>query len=71
VADLLRSAIGFPRVETINPATLLRALQLYELERLHFAEAHLVAQAEASGVGEILSFDRAIDRVASVTRREP
>jgi predicted nucleic acid-binding protein len=30
-----------------------------------------VAQAEATGIGEILSFDRPIDRVASVTRIEP
>jgi predicted nucleic acid-binding protein len=38
---------------------------------LDFAEAYLVAQAEATGVGEILSFDRAIDRIATVTRRSP
>jgi hypothetical protein len=30
-----------------------------------------VAQAEATGIGEIVSFDRSIDRVVSVTRREP
>ena len=35
------------------------------------SEAYLVAQAEASGVSEIVSFDRSIDRVASITRREP
>ena len=27
--------------------------------------------AEITGVNEIVSFDRSIDRVASVTRREP
>jgi predicted nucleic acid-binding protein len=48
-----------------------RRLEVYELERLDFAEAYLVAQAEATGVGEIVSFDRAIDRVTTVTRREP
>jgi predicted nucleic acid-binding protein len=30
-----------------------------------------VAQAEATGVSEIVSFDRSIDRVGTVTRREP
>jgi predicted nucleic acid-binding protein len=50
---------------------LLRALQAYELDRLDFAEAYLVAQAEATGVGEILSFDRSIDKVGTVVRREP
>jgi predicted nucleic acid-binding protein len=49
----------------------MRALEVYELDRLDFAEAYLVAQAEATGVGEIISFDRSLDRVASVSRREP
>lgn len=71
VAQLLRSAVAFASIETLDPATLLRALQLYELDRLDFAEAHLVAQAEASGVAEVLSFDRSIDRVGTVVRREP
>jgi predicted nucleic acid-binding protein len=39
----------------------------YEVDRLDFAEAYLVAQAEATGVGGVVSFDR----VESVTRREP
>lgn len=71
VAELMRAAIAFRSVETLDPATLLRALESYELDRLDFAEAYLVAQAEATGVGEILSFDRSIDRVATVVRREP
>jgi predicted nucleic acid-binding protein len=44
---------------------------VYELERLDFAEAYLVAQAEATGVNEVLSVDRSIDRLTSVTRRTP
>jgi predicted nucleic acid-binding protein len=50
---------------------LLRALEVYELDRLDFAEAYLVAQAEVTGVDAILSFDRSIDRIETVTRREP
>jgi predicted nucleic-acid-binding protein len=71
VAELMRAAISLPSVVTVDRASLLRALELYELERLDFAEAYLVAQAEATGVGEVLSFDRSIDRIASVKRREP
>lgn len=71
VAALMRAAIALPAVETVDPASLLRALEVYEVDRLDFAEAYLVAQAEATGVGEIVSFDRAVDRVSSVTRREP
>lgn len=71
VAELMRAAIAFRSIETLDPATLLRALETYELDRLDFAEAYLVAQAEATGVGAILSSDRSIDRVETVDRREP
>jgi predicted nucleic acid-binding protein len=37
----------------------------------HFAEAQLVAGAEASGVGRVLSFDRALKRAASIEWWEP
>lgn len=71
VAELMRAAISLPAIETLDPAMLLRALEVYETQRLDFAEAYLVAQAEATGVGEVLSFDRSIDRVGTVSRREP
>jgi predicted nucleic acid-binding protein len=71
IATLMRSALAFPAIDTVNPEVLLRALEVYELDRLDFAEAYLVAQAEITGVGRIASFDRSIDRVDSVTRLEP
>ena len=71
VALLMRSALALPTIDTVDSALLLRALEVYETDRVDFAEAYLVAQAEASGVGAIVSFDRSIDRIASVKRREP
>lgn len=71
VALLMRSALALGSVEVVDVAVLLRALEVYELDRVDFAEAYLVALAEASGVGAVASFDRSIDRVKSVTRREP
>jgi predicted nucleic-acid-binding protein len=71
VAELMRAAIGLPSIRTVDPAALLRALEIYEVDRLDFAEAYLVAQAEATGVNRVLSFDKTIDRVKTVTRREP
>jgi predicted nucleic-acid-binding protein len=71
VAELMRAAIALASIETVATSVLMRALEVYELDRLDFAEAYLVAQAEATGIGEIVSFDRSIDRVASVTRRDP
>lgn len=71
VAELMRSALALPSIETMDRAVLLRALEVYELDGLDFAEAYLVAQAEATGTNEILSFDQSIDKVQSVARREP
>jgi predicted nucleic-acid-binding protein len=71
VAELMRAAIALPSIRVTDEPSLLRALEVYELERLDFAEAYLVAQAEATGAGAIASFDRSIDRVANIWRREP
>jgi predicted nucleic-acid-binding protein len=71
VAELIRAAIALPTIKALDAATLLRALEVYEVDRLDFAEAYLIAQAEATGVAAILSFDKTIDRVKTVTRHEP
>ncbi|MGF1665160.1 MAG: PIN domain-containing protein [Acidimicrobiia bacterium] len=71
VAEAVRSLIALRSVVCIDPALLLPALEVYEVDRLDFAEAYLVACAEATGVGRIASFDRAIDPVGTVTRIEP
>ncbi len=71
VAELKRAAIALPAIKTVDATSLLRALEADEVHRLDFAEAYLVAQAEATGVGTVLSYDKTIDRVDTVTRREP
>ena len=71
VAELARAIIAFPAMVVLDAAVLLRALEVYETARLDFADAYLVAQAERSGVGAVASFDKAIDRVATVPRVEP
>jgi predicted nucleic-acid-binding protein len=71
VAELVRAIIGFPAIVVADEALLLRALEVYEVDRLDFAEAYLVASAEASAVGAIASFDRDIDRLTTVRRLEP
>lgn len=71
VALLMRSALSTDGLEVTDSGLLTRALEVYEVDRLDFTEAYLIAEAEATGVGELASFDRTIDRVASVRRREP
>jgi predicted nucleic-acid-binding protein len=70
VAELVRSIVGFPAVAVPDEALLLRALEIYEQYRIHFAESYLAAWAELSGVG-VVSFDRDLDRVRTIQRLEP
>jgi predicted nucleic acid-binding protein len=71
VAETLRAVLAYPSGRIVDPALLQRAVEVYEVHRLDFADAYLVASAERSGVEQILSFDRAIDRVGTVRRIEP
>jgi predicted nucleic-acid-binding protein len=71
VAELMRSAIALPTVEVADREVLLRALEVYDVDGLDFAEAYLLARTEAGDATEILSFDRSIDRIDTVSRREP
>ena len=71
VAQAARSLLALSSVVVVDPALLLRAIEVYESDRLDFAEAYLVACAESTGVGRIASFDRSIDRVSTVHRVEP
>jgi predicted nucleic-acid-binding protein len=71
IAELMRAAIALPSISVIDAPLLRRALEVYERDRLDFAEAYLVAQAEATGVGAVLTFDRAVDKVESVERIAP
>lgn len=71
VAELVRVIVAFPAVRVSDVGLLLRTVEVYEVDRLDFAEAYLVACAERSGVGAVASFDRSLDRVPTVTRIEP
>lgn len=71
LSEMARSIIAFDAMTVVDETLLLRAIEIYEIDRLDFAEAYLVASAERSGVASIVSFDRSIDRVDTVTRIEP
>ena len=71
VAGSVRSILSHPSIGCLDRDLLFRAIEVYEVDRLDFAEAYLVAVAERSGVGVIASFDRSIDRVGTVRRIEP
>jgi predicted nucleic acid-binding protein len=71
VAQAIRSLIGLDTVICVDSALLRRAIEVYETDRLDFAEAYLVACAESTDVGKVASFDRSLDRVSTVERIEP
>ena len=71
VAQALRSLVAFDSVVCVDPALLLRAVEVYETQRIDFAESYLVACAESTGVQRVASFDRSLDRVETIERIEP
>ena len=71
VAETMRSLVAFSSIVVVDAALLLRAIEVYDTDRLDFAEAYLVSCADSTGVGRVASFDRAIDRVPTVERIEP
>jgi predicted nucleic-acid-binding protein len=71
VAELVRAVLAFPPVKVIDNRLLLRAVEIYEINRLDFAEAYLVAAAEVSGVGVVASFDKSVSRVGTAKHLVP
>jgi len=71
VADALQALVAFDSIVCVDAALLLRAIEVYEVERIDFAEAYLVASAESTGVNRVASFDRSLDRVSTIDRIEP
>lgn len=58
-------------VVRVDRALLLRALEVYDFERLDFAGTYLVACADSTGANRVASFDKVIDRVGTIERIEP
>ncbi len=71
VAETLRAVLAFPAIRVVDAELLQRTVEVYDVHRLDFADAYLVASAERTGIGVVASFDHAIDRVGTVRRAEP
>lgn len=71
IALAVRSLLAMTSITAVDAALLLRAIEVYEVDRLDFAEAYLVACAESTGVDAIASFDKTLDRITTVSRIEP
>lgn len=71
VAEAARAIATFPAIAVTDSNLLLRAVEVYEHDRLDFAESYLVACAERSGVNAVASFDKSIRRVTSISLVQP
>jgi predicted nucleic acid-binding protein len=71
VATTLRAVLAYPAIRVLDADLLQRAVEVYDVHRLDFADAYLVANAERTGIGVIASFHRTIDRVSTIRREEP
>ena len=71
IAQAMRGVLGLAAIVVEDRKLLIRAVDVYEGQRIDFADGYLVALAETSGVRMIASFDRSLDRVQTVTRVEP
>jgi predicted nucleic acid-binding protein len=71
VSEIARSIVTSDRMLVDDLPLLLRTIQIFQRHRLAFADAYLVACAERSGVGTVVSFDRDTSRVGTVERIEP
>lgn len=63
VAGLVAAVVSSSRFQVQDRALLIRSLEIYLDHKIDFTEAYLVATAEQTGITEVASFDRAIDRV--------
>lgn len=71
VAALARVLVSSRNIVTDDPALLIRTIDVYEHYRLSFADAYLVALAEAVPGSSIASFDKGISKVETIVRLEP
>lgn len=71
VAMTMRSLLGMPSIAVDNETLLMRTIDLYDHQRLDFADAYIVACAEQSDSPNVATFDKAIGKVPTVTHIAP
>lgn len=71
IADQLGELIADDNITSHDKPSLSLALTLYRQHNLGFADAILAARSLIHGDTDIISFDRGLDRVPGVARREP
>ncbi|MBI4499521.1 MAG: PIN domain-containing protein [Chloroflexi bacterium] len=71
IRDYLTGILSFRGMDLPYKCTYLRALEIYAQRNIDFVDALAVAHMERPYTGAIVSFDRDVDRIPGITRREP
>lgn len=68
----MRGILATPGLEVINGDLIGKALVMYELQGIDFADAYIAALMEKQGIQDIYSYDRKhISRIRNINRIEP
>lgn len=71
IADALLELLAEENIRALDKEPLRLALAIFSEKNLDFADALLAAKALQSGDPVVYSFDRDLDHIAGVVRREP
>ena len=71
IYDRLLPILTIDSLKVSYKNSIIRALEIYANEKIHFEDAVLVALAERLGAKEIFSYDKGFDKVDNVKRIEP
>jgi len=71
--DIIEKITALAHLPSIkcNKKTILTALVLFKKHSIDWADAYLAAYAEESGLQEIYSYDRDLDKIKKIKRLEP
>jgi uncharacterized protein len=71
VAELLRPILKLPNLVVQQSRTVARALDLFVVHNIGFGDAFIAASMLETGAEIVYSFDRHLERIKGITRREP
>ena len=71
VIEKIEGLLNLDSVEVENQSVISRSLEIWRNYNIDFIDAYTAAFAEAGGFDGIYSYDRSLDRIKSLSRREP
>ncbi len=70
IAERLEALLLLPNIKT-NEKLLLQALSYYRQHKIDWVDAYLASFAKENNLKSVYSYDKDLDRIREITRREP